>query len=291
MARQFAEILNECLERLRKGETVEECLARYPEHEGELRPLLKLSASLRLSQKASPQLRASARYKLLAAIEAKKPRPPVALRAWWRRGWVMAVTVVLLILVAGGSTVAAAQGSLPDQPLYPVKLATENIRISLTPSEMGKAKLNAQYAEKRLQEMDEIAQKDNPELVEKLMKRIENHLSHVSQLTVKARRGVPGELNEFVQQLEEDRARAEAKLYALIEKAPPKSRQALYQAVIKARESYRSALTEIQKERWEELRDKSQSWSQGGQQGGPGSGKQNGQQGGKRGAQSSTLKD
>ena len=39
--KQWDNILNECVERLLRGETVEQCLESYPEHAVELEPLLR----------------------------------------------------------------------------------------------------------------------------------------------------------------------------------------------------------------------------------------------------------
>ncbi|HEX77029.1 MAG TPA: hypothetical protein G4O03_01260 [Dehalococcoidia bacterium] len=250
MARKFEDILDDCLERLNRGETVEECLARYPEHEAELVPLLKLSTSLRAawSHQVRPQFRAAARHNLVSAIEAKRPRARIAPRAWWRRGWVVAATVIALLVLAGGSTVAASGNSLPDQPLYPVKLATEKVRLVLTRSEMGKARLHAQFAETRLKETIEMAKRNRPEQVEKLTRRLQKHLDDLPAL-VRAHPSADGELELLVQRLQQNRARAEAQLQEQLRRVPPPARAALRQALERARNSYWSALAEIQLQR------------------------------------------
>jgi len=250
MTKRFDDVLDDCLKRLQRGETAEECLARYPEYQAELAPLLKLSTSLKSawSQEIRPQFRAAARYNLISAIEAKKPRARIAPRAWWRRGWVMAVTVIALLLVAGGSTVAASSNSLPDQPLYPVKQATEKVRLLITPSQMGKAKLHAQFAETRLQETIEMAKRNRPEQVEKLTERLQKHLDDLPAL-VKARPVSNGELKLLVQRLEQNRARAAAQLQEQLLRAPPQARAALRQALARAGDSYRAALAQIQIQR------------------------------------------
>ena len=43
----FAEILDECLNDLNRGVSVEACLARHPEHAAALAPLLQTAAGLR----------------------------------------------------------------------------------------------------------------------------------------------------------------------------------------------------------------------------------------------------
>ena len=40
MIRTFDTILDECVDRVNRGESIEDCLAGYPEHAEELEPLL-----------------------------------------------------------------------------------------------------------------------------------------------------------------------------------------------------------------------------------------------------------
>ena len=54
----FEECLNDCLDRLQRGESLEACLARYPEHADDLRGLLQAAQVLRASP---PPLSATAR--------------------------------------------------------------------------------------------------------------------------------------------------------------------------------------------------------------------------------------
>ena len=45
MSTTVDDVLNECIERLAAGETVEQCLASYPDYAVELEPMLRTSAS------------------------------------------------------------------------------------------------------------------------------------------------------------------------------------------------------------------------------------------------------
>ena len=51
--RSFRSILTECLESMRGGATVEQCLEQYPKHEKKLRPLLSLAARVRQTPMAA----------------------------------------------------------------------------------------------------------------------------------------------------------------------------------------------------------------------------------------------
>ncbi|MFH0914552.1 MAG: DUF5667 domain-containing protein, partial [Chloroflexota bacterium] len=147
------DILEECLERLGKGGTVEQCLQGYPEQAVELRPLLLTAQAVKRAAAVPPrrEFKAKARCELYRALEPaaeKKTSRPFLI---WQHGWVVACAIVLTVLLAGTGTVFAAGNSMPDEPLYPVKLATEQIQIRLTPSNLKKAELYASLAEKRVE--------------------------------------------------------------------------------------------------------------------------------------------
>ena len=181
--KEFDNILDECLERLLvKGETIEQCLASYPKQADELEPLLRTAQAAKQASaiQPRPEFRARARYQFRSALReaASKSRP---LFGWLPR-WATIVTAVLIFLLAGGSTVAAAGNSMPDEPLYPVKLATEQIRLRLTPSKLAKAQLYASFADKRVLEIARMAKEGKPEQVEKTGRRLDNHLAKIASL-------------------------------------------------------------------------------------------------------------
>jgi len=53
--RSFNAILDECLAALQQGETVDDCLARYPAHADVLQPLLTLAEKVRSTPPALPR--------------------------------------------------------------------------------------------------------------------------------------------------------------------------------------------------------------------------------------------
>jgi hypothetical protein len=183
--REFDNILDECLERLlAKGETLEQCLESYPEQADELKPLLQTALT---TKKASaiqprPEFKASARARFRSALQemdSKRSRPFPG----WQPRWAIAVAIVLiLLLVGGGSTALAAGNSMPDNPLYPVKLATEQVRLALTFSDIGKAQLSARLADKRVTEIVYLANQDKPGQIESVTRRLDAYLANVAML-------------------------------------------------------------------------------------------------------------
>ena len=67
---KFNDILNECLDRIFKGETVEQCLQDYPEQAKELEPLLRTAMAARVASTIQPraEFKARARYEFQTAL-------------------------------------------------------------------------------------------------------------------------------------------------------------------------------------------------------------------------------
>ena len=95
-------ILDKCIDRLNKGETLESCLADYPEHKEELGLLLKAAgkAESAYSFIPSPEKKREARQKFYAEIESR--RQP----SFWHRfarqklAWASTAGVLLLLIVS-----------------------------------------------------------------------------------------------------------------------------------------------------------------------------------------------
>lgn len=182
--KNFEDILDDCLERLLvKGKTIEDCLTIYPQQADALKPLLQTSLATKkiITIEPNPEFRARARYQFHTALRetaSQKIRP----FSFWRLRWATVVTTILVMLLAGGSMVAAANSSMPDEPLYPVKLAVEQLQIILTPSSQGKASLYAEFADRRVTEIIHMAQEGNASLAESVTQRLDNQLAMIATL-------------------------------------------------------------------------------------------------------------
>lgn len=185
-SRELDNILNECLERMLQGETLEQCIGRFPERASELKPLLETALVIRqaVSVRPRPEFREDARHRFQAALLGMPHKPRWAFhRRFWQPQWATALAVILAILMAGGGTVAAASASMPDEPLYPVKMAVERTWLVLTPSRLGKAELYAKLTERRTREIARMVDKDKPEKIEEAAKRLDAFLTQVEALS------------------------------------------------------------------------------------------------------------
>lgn len=75
--------------------------------------------------------------------------------------WMRAFAAVLLVVFVGGGTASAAQGALPGDLLYPVKVSiNEKVEAALTSNVAAKAEVEAKFAERRIEEAQALASQD-----------------------------------------------------------------------------------------------------------------------------------
>jgi hypothetical protein len=165
MSQQLEHILDICIDQLKQGKTVEECLQQFPQYADKLRPMLQLAQGLEQMPKPEP----SPAYMLSAALSLgrnqrikkeslKSKFLPGNFFPMRRLSLAFNLVLVLLVLFWGMSRLSA--DSVPGEILYPVKVFTERVKFVLTIDEEHRAELRLTFAEERLQELSEIYQKN-----------------------------------------------------------------------------------------------------------------------------------
>ncbi len=174
MSRNVETALADCLAKLERNElTLDDALDAYPELTLELEPLLTLAMELRSMPKPEvPEaLRSSKRPVFAPAAPAPRRLLPWNWRvllptpAWTAPVARLAAGFALAAMLLGGTMVASAS-SLPEEPLYPVKLAMENVQLALTSSPQQRSELEIQLAGRRLQEVESAAQQGKLQAVQ-----------------------------------------------------------------------------------------------------------------------------
>jgi len=172
--KKFEDILVKCIEDIKAGRSsIEDCLDRYPFMRKQLEPLLRIALEIREPPdvKPSPSFKVKARVWLMDQIH---ERQPVTKWPWfrynsqvkpipYRRRFSMASVILVIILTVsalGGGTVYAAQDSIPGDALYPVKLGTEQMRMMLPANDVVKAERALSFAERRVGEIEALAEKE-----------------------------------------------------------------------------------------------------------------------------------
>jgi hypothetical protein len=162
MSEQLNRALDDVLSRWAEGESLQDCLARYPEHADQLRPLISTAAAaaeaLRPVQPPSRAALERGRQRFLEQAAARKarrwlliwPRPGLA------RAAAAALVACLLLVTAGWGLVAAAADSLPGSALYPVKRLAENARLWAESDPAARERLHTEFARERRLEVQAV---------------------------------------------------------------------------------------------------------------------------------------
>jgi len=177
--KKFEDILVQCIEDIKAGRSsIEGCLDRYPSVREQLEPLLRIALEIREPPDVKPSsaFKVKARVWLMDQIHGRR-----AITKWpWSRydsqvkpipyikRFSMSMASVILVIVLalsalGAGTVYAAQDSLPGDALYSVKLATEQAGMMLVRDDAARAERALSFAERRMGEMEALAEKGRPQ--------------------------------------------------------------------------------------------------------------------------------
>lgn len=148
---QLIEALNNCIDLLAAGATIEDCLRTYPQYAAELAPMLEAG---RLTRRAilTPE-ESQARERIRKRFEREIQQPALSIRPPWRRFLSMAAGVVLVSALLLTAATVAAQDSLPGDFLYGLKLASESVRLSFA---QDRANVEAEFNLRRIEEAQQL---------------------------------------------------------------------------------------------------------------------------------------
>jgi len=119
---------------------------------------------------------------------------------------IMAVILVITILFGGtAGTVYAAQGSLPDQPLYQVKTWSEDLLLLVTRSPQTQLEQNLNFADRRILEIATLHAADTP-IPQQVQTRLQAELNQALNLAA----GMDDQ--HMIMELQRIRLRVEAQL-------------------------------------------------------------------------------
>jgi len=263
----FDNIVNDCLERIAAGESVADCLARYPEQAEELAPILQMGqATMDVSRAARPSaaVRARGMARMQAAIEERRHRR--------RRRWQMpqvfwrpistpiaaAFAVVFLTVVAAGGTTAASADSIPGEPLYPVKSIRESVEERIARSDEGKAQVHAKLARERGREMRELIVRGRIYEAEVVAVRLNRHLSesasrmgvvvsthYMEMPRVRGEKSQEASAAALRQKLRHDEAYVKGQLTAVVEQVPEPQKRRVWRLMQQSGLGYRVVIVAL----------------------------------------------
>ena len=143
-----------------------------------------------------------------------------------------------LLLGGGGAATAAAQTSQPDQPLYAVKLISEDLRLDLASNPQAKVQLALDFADRRVAEIE-----SSTESGEVLPASVEDRYQSQIQAAIQNATGLPDE--QAIQALEQVRVRLQSQQKAILAAESTANPQAL-QSVQRSREMINERLAWVE---------------------------------------------
>jgi len=169
----FGDILDKCVsDILDRGRSIEECLDKFPDYRGRLKPLLETTSQI-LNSRAlgvSEEFRWASHDRLINLVNSR----PIATsttpkrmnyrfrlfeilnRKTFKLAFV-SVLIILMLIVSGITSVAyASTSALPGTIYYPFKLTLERFEVDFAPTEIEKAALRLQIATRRIEEVERI---------------------------------------------------------------------------------------------------------------------------------------
>ncbi len=242
MKKNFDDMLDICLDRIVRGDTIEQCLESYPEQAAELEPLLRAAlATVRASSSIEPrpEFQRLAKHQLLSTIEEKRKKLTVHRKTlWsWQRRWAVALVAVLVILLAGVGTVSASASSLPGDTLYPVKTAAENVQGFFTFGSEAKANFYMSLAQRRLNELNKLVE-ENRDIPQSLLEAMSSETDNA--ITILSGNQQLG--NESVDRLMGLTSNQNTVLTELIEEVPSTAKVKIQEALNKSEDAQGQAL-------------------------------------------------
>ncbi len=159
---RLEDMLNDCIERMLRGESVQSCVGRYPAHAAELLPLLKVAqAAIQASASVTSrqEVRARGLAQLMRAASRHRPRqasPVARYRRLILSPLAIGFAAFMLVAVAAGGTTVAASSSVPGDPLYWVKTTRESITLRMPRSDAEKAQVLVHLANVRSYEARQL---------------------------------------------------------------------------------------------------------------------------------------
>ena len=177
----ISDVLDECLDRMAKGESIESCAGRHPERRAELVPLLKTAAMTVNAATAVSYDPAAKQRGLRRLMEAAGRKSAARSGAFsWLR-WKPALAVglsaaVLMTATAWGTTMASSE-SVPGDTLYWVKRTKESISLMIPQSDMSRAEKHVGLAVERGEEMGKLVIRGRYSDAEQHVLQVEYHIS------------------------------------------------------------------------------------------------------------------
>jgi len=185
------EIVQECMQLLRQGRSLEECLGRYPEEAVDLEPILRTALDVQSELTVDLPSTTRTRIRGRVLIEWDRLHQP---RRWnWRlppllpRWAVVAASLMLALALGGLGTNTAAAQAVPGDILYPVKEFREDVQLWFARSPEAKVEMYTSLVKERVKEVKKVASREQADLdaISDALARMNSHLAALNVVVEK----------------------------------------------------------------------------------------------------------
>ena len=185
MGGNLDDILNDCLDRLARGEAVVDCVRRYPEHKEALTPLLQTAmTTMRVAQSITfrPEAKARGLQRLTAALAARRASKPSVIERFFGRFRLprhvaVGMSAAAIATVVAVGTTAASSDAVPGDPLYWIKTTRENISLMMPKSDLDRARSHIRLAGIRGEEVGRLVGRGRLDEADRATARINHHIN------------------------------------------------------------------------------------------------------------------
>ena len=160
-------VLQETLDLLEQGNSIEQILALHPDYAASLRPFLQTAAQL-ATLAPQPSLAAKqASQKAFLAHAANLKATPVRPSSWYRLRQILlpVVSLAVMLILFGVTAVSVSGAALPGDALYRVKRTVETVRLNQADDPETAVALMNEFIQRRIDEVQALLRTDRSELV------------------------------------------------------------------------------------------------------------------------------
>jgi len=181
---------DDCIARLAAGQSIDDCLRRYPQYASTLRPILEAGRLVNRARFSPAEIRESQNRVRFRVAQSIKTRPTRS-RALLLRTLPLVASFVIMLALTLGATTILAENSLPGDPLYGLKRLTESVRLSIAADRNA---IESQFDERRITEIEQLlAQRRAAEVTfEGELEGTNNSVWSVAGLSVQVAPDTPG---------------------------------------------------------------------------------------------------
>ncbi len=144
--------------------------------------------------------------------------------------WVVVALFLIVCFSGVGGILSISQRALPGDPLYSVKRLSEDVAVGLALSDVGKIDLQAEFIERRIEEVEALIEVGNYQQAAEALSEFEQEVNQAVVLLQESNDSQPGKKQALASQMQSDLTNFAQRLDVLKLNAPDNFRASLERA-------------------------------------------------------------